>query len=125
MPLPGFPAPRVRDTLKQPISLGADLFLICLLGGVIGGLVIIARQWTATYAEQVDIDFSLWALPGYTFLSLGRGLTAYVLSLTFTLVYGTVAAHNRRAERLMIPALDVLQAIPVLGFLPAVVLAMI
>ena len=36
----------------------------------------------------------------------------------FTLVYGTIAAHNHRAEQVMMPVLDVLQAIPVLGFLP-------
>src|SRR5262249_31018242 len=65
------------------------------------------------------------ALPKYTLFSLLRGCAAYVLSLIFTLVYGTVAAHNRRAEKVMIPALDVLQSIPVLGFLPALVLAMI
>ena len=48
-----------------------------------------------------------------------------MLSLVFTLVYGTIAAHNHRAEKVMIPALDVLQAIPVLGFLPGLVLAMV
>ena len=57
--------------------------------------------------------------------SLARGFAAYILSLIFTLVYGTIAAHNRRAEKVMIPALDVLQSIPVLGFLPGLVLAMI
>src|SRR6202035_945838 len=55
----------------------------------------------------------------------GRGFASYVLSLIFTLVYGTIAAHNHRAEKVMLPALDVLQAIPVLGFLPGVVLAML
>jgi NitT/TauT family transport system permease protein len=64
-------------------------------------------------------------LPKYTLLSLSRGLAAYALSLVFTLVYGTVAAYNRRAERVMIPLLDVLQGIPVLGFLPGLVLGMV
>ena len=50
---------------------------------------------------------------------------AYVLSLAFTLVYGYVAAYNPRAERFMIPLLDVLQSIPVLSFLPGVMLAMV
>jgi len=58
-------------------------------------------------------------------LSLARGFVAYGLSLGFTLVYGSVAAHNRTAERIMIPILDILQGIPVLGFLPGVVLAMV
>jgi NitT/TauT family transport system permease protein len=47
------------------------------------------------------------------------------LSLAFTLVYGYIAAYNAKAERFMIPLLDVLQSIPVLSFLPGVMLAMV
>src|SRR3981189_1861033 len=50
---------------------------------------------------------------------------AYVRSLAFTLAYGYVAAYNPKAERFMIPLLDVLQSIPVLSFLPGVMLAMV
>ena len=48
-----------------------------------------------------------------------------MLSLAFTLVYGYIAAYNKTAERIMIPLLDVLQSIPVLSFLPGVMLAMV
>ena len=66
---------------------------------------------------------SRWlAYAGYSLL---RITIAYVLSLAFTLVYGYVAAYNPRAERFMIPLLDVLQSIPVLSFLPGVMLAMV
>ena len=58
-------------------------------------------------------------------LSLARGFAAYVISLVFTLIYGTVAAHNHKAEKVMLPALDILQSMPVLAFLPGLVLAMI
>ena len=61
----------------------------------------------------------------YAGYSLLRITIAYVLSLGFTLVYGYVAAYNPRAERFMIPLLDVLQSIPVLSFLPGVMLAMV
>src|SRR5437867_903194 len=125
MPLVGFPTRRVRDALKQPVSLGAEFVVLLLVGGVIGGIVALGRQVGAPYHERTEIDLSFWSLPKYTLLSLSRGFAAYVLSLLFTLVYGTIAAHNRRAERIMIPLLDVLQAIPVLGFLPGLVLAMI
>ena len=64
-------------------------------------------------------------LPVYAAYSLLRILVAYVLSLAFTLVYGYVAAYNARAERFMIPLLDILQSIPVLSFLPGVMLAMV
>jgi NitT/TauT family transport system permease protein len=50
---------------------------------------------------------------------------AYLLSLVLALVYGYLAAYSAKAERLMIPLLDTLQSIPVLSFLPAVMLAMI
>src|SRR5207248_2824927 len=70
-------------------------------------------------------DLSPWALPQYTFFSLSRGLIAYVLSLLFTLGYGYWAAKDPIAERVLVPLLDILQSIPVLGFLPGVTLAMV
>ena len=76
-------------------------------------------------SRRAPIDLSIWALPKYTILTLGRGILAYILSLAFTLIYGTIAAHNARAEKLMLPALDVLQSIPVLGFMPGFLLAMV
>jgi NitT/TauT family transport system permease protein len=73
----------------------------------------------------VEISRDPWKLPAYAGYSLLRMTIAYVLSLAFTLVYGYIAAYNPRAERFMIPLLDVLQSIPVLSFLPGVMLAMV
>src|SRR5207249_1505651 len=73
----------------------------------------------------VYIYLSSLALPRYTLYSLFRGFAAYGLSLVFTLIYGRVAAYSRRAERVMVPLLDILQSIPVLGFLPGLVLALV
>ena len=56
-------------------------------------------------------------LPYYAARSLLRMFIALGLSYTFTFVYGYVAARHRRAEKVMIPALDILQSVPVLGFL--------
>jgi NitT/TauT family transport system permease protein len=56
---------------------------------------------------------------------VARIALAYVLSLAVTLVYGYVAAHHAKAEKLMIPLLDTLQSIPVLCFLPGVMVAMV
>ncbi len=64
------------------------------------------------------------ALPVYALFSTGRMLAAYILSLLFTLVYGYVAAYNRRAEALLMPLLDVLQSVPILSFLPVVLLSL-
>jgi NitT/TauT family transport system permease protein len=125
MALTLFEPRRVRDILKAPGSVAVDLILLAFVAALVGAMVSFSHQVSAPYRQKVDISLSFWALPKYTFFSLARGFAAYGLSLIFTLIYGTIAAHNRRAERFMIPALDVLQSIPVLGFLPSLVLAMI
>src|SRR5262249_24225493 len=102
-----------------------DVLIGIGLAGLLYGLVDLAGEWTSELRPTVDIDLSPWALPRYTFYSLTRGLLAYSLSLGFTLVYGYWAAKDRRAERVLIPLLDILQSIPVLGFLPGVVLALV
>jgi NitT/TauT family transport system permease protein len=89
------------------------------------GILAVARTWFGPLTPQVEISRSLWALPAYAGYSLLRIGAAYTLSLAFTLVYGYIAAYNARAERYMIPLLDVLQSIPVLSFLPGVMLAMV
>jgi len=67
--------------------------------------------------SQGPISLSLTLLPYYALCSVGRMLAAFVLSTVFTLVYGYVASHNQRAEAILIPILDILQSVPVLGFL--------
>jgi NitT/TauT family transport system permease protein len=89
------------------------------------GVVTVGRSWFGPFTPSVEISRSLWALPAYAGYSLLRITIAYFLSLVFTLIYGYVAAYNARAERFMIPLLDVLQSIPVLSFLPGVMLAMV
>ncbi len=68
------------------------------------------------------ISLSPGALPWYASLSIGRMVAAYALAMLFTLVYGSLAANNRRAEKILIPLLDVLQGIPIFSFLPVVLL---
>jgi NitT/TauT family transport system permease protein len=102
-----------------------DLLVIVGLAGLLYGLMDVAREWTGEHRPAIQIDLSPWALPRYTFFSLSRGLLAYVLSLTFTLLYGYWAAKDRAASRVLIPLLDVLQSIPVLGFMPGLILAMV
>jgi len=89
------------------------------------GMVTVGHSWFGPFTPTVEISRSLSALPAYAGYSLLRISIAYFLSLAFTLVYGYVAAYNPRAERFMIPLLDVLQSIPVLSFLPGVMLAMV
>ncbi len=127
--LPRLASDEVRTEQDAPLR-GAggflvDLLLIATLAALVAGVVALAQRWNAPIRTATPIDLSPRALPGYTLLSLSRGFAAYVLSLLFTLVYGTVAAHSKRAERVMIPLLDIGQGIPVLGFLPGLVLGMV
>ncbi|MER3475144.1 MAG: ABC transporter permease [Armatimonadota bacterium] len=64
------------------------------------------------------------ALPYYAFRSTLRMGAAYLLSLPFTLIYGYAAARSRRAEQILLPTLDVLQSVPILSFLPVVLLGL-
>ena|SRR5579859_635222 len=85
----------------------------------------IAEYWMGHPVPAIEISPSAKMLPLYAFYSIVRIAVAYLLSLTFAVGYGYVAAYTPRAEPFMIAALDILQSIPVLSFLPAVMLAMI
>ncbi|HKM86195.1 MAG TPA: ABC transporter permease subunit [Terriglobales bacterium] len=100
--------------------------LIMFSGGLalFYGIVQVGRNWLGPFKPQVEISRSVGVLPVYAGYSLLRIALAYVLSLLFAVTYGYVAAYRPRAERFMIPLLDVLQSIPVLSFLPGVMLAM-
>jgi len=69
----------------------------------------------ASYLPTATVDVS------YSFLRMSA---AYVLSLAFALSYGYYAAAHRTGERVMIPILDILQSVPILGFFPIVVLVL-
>lgn len=81
--------------------------------------------WLERPIPVMPISTSFAALPVYAFYSIGRMCIAYALSLTFAIAYGYTAAYNRRLEPWMVALLDILQSIPVLSFLPPVVLAMV
>ena len=68
-------------------------------------------------AQAPHISLSPTALPNYALRTTIRMLAALVVSLLFTFTYGTAAAKSRRAEMVLIPLLDVLQSVPVLGYL--------
>ncbi|CVA35607.1 Bicarbonate transport system permease protein CmpB [Serratia marcescens] len=56
-------------------------------------------------------------LPEYALRTTLRMLVAMVAALAFSLVYGTLAAKSRRAEKVLVPILDILQSVPVLGYI--------
>jgi NitT/TauT family transport system permease protein len=67
--------------------------------------------------QQTEISLSPAVLPVYALRTTMRMLAALVASLIFTFTYATLAAKSRRAELVLIPTLDVLQSVPVLGYL--------
>jgi NitT/TauT family transport system permease protein len=124
--LRGFSAHRIWAQLPRfEISYLPDLLMFGAGIALFYGVLVVGRSWFGPFTPQVEISRSPLALAAYAGYSLLRITFAYVLSLAFTLVYGYVAAYNPRAERFMIPLLDVLQSIPVLSFLPGVMLAMV
>ncbi|MGC2500373.1 MAG: ABC transporter permease subunit, partial [Acidobacteriaceae bacterium] len=84
----------------------------------------IAKFWFSSAIPEVEIYRSPSHLPLYAFYSVVRIFLAYALSLLFAVGYGYTAAYNKRVEALLIATLDILQSIPVLSFLPGVMLAM-
>jgi len=116
---------RIWSILPRP-SAASLPDLVMFAGGLalFYATVEVGRNWLGPFHPVVEISRSPAALPAYAGYSLLRIALAYVLSLAFALIYGYVAAYNPRAERFMIPLLDILQSIPVLSFLPGVMLAM-
>lgn len=104
---------------------GVDLLITLVVLAGITLLVMAASHWAAPMTPVATIQLTPGMLPVYAGYSLLRMLLAYLLSLVFTLTYGHVAATNRRAGTIMVPILDILQSIPILSFLPVVVLALV
>ncbi len=119
------PLVRIWSVLPR-VSVAGLPDLIMFSGGLalFYGVIQVGRNWLGPFNPQVEISRSLSDLPVYAGYSLLRIALAYVLSLLFAVTYGYIAAYRPRAERFMIPLLDVLQSIPVLSFLPGVMLAM-
>ncbi len=88
-------------------------------------LLALTHSWMSPVTTGAQIQLAPSALPKYAMFSLLRIAIAYAVSLAFTLVYGYVAAYNAKAERVLVPLLDTLQSIPVLSFLPPVMVAMV
>jgi NitT/TauT family transport system permease protein len=68
-------------------------------------------------ASESPISLDYWQLPYYALRTTLRMFAALVASLVFTFTYATLAAKSRRAEMILIPLLDILQSVPILGFL--------
>jgi NitT/TauT family transport system permease protein len=111
LPLNAWPA-RLRPNIWDLVALPIVLALIALVTR--GGLAMSAHY---SVGQPLPISLAPARLPGYALRTVLRMAVALFFSLAFSLGYGTFAAKNRRAEKILIPVLDVLQSVPILGFL--------
>ena len=91
-----------------------DLAVFGVLVALIYAVVTVAREWSGPLQPVAVIHTEARYLPLYALFSLTRGVFAYGVSFLFTMVSGYAMARVAGAERVMLPALDILQSIPVL-----------
>ncbi|MBX5436100.1 MAG: ABC transporter permease subunit [Alicyclobacillaceae bacterium] len=96
-----------------------DLVVALFVFGLLYAIVKLGTGMGVPLSEhdQPHIALHWWMLPYYAGRSLLRMFIAFLGSLLFTFVYGRIAATYRLAERILVPLLDILQSVPVLGFL--------
>ncbi|MBI5668312.1 MAG: ABC transporter permease subunit [Chloroflexi bacterium] len=117
-----------QRTFRPPLPGGLlfsrnDAIILLLVGTLIYFGVRLAFNAPAVI-QGPDIILEPAVLPYYALLSLGRMLAAYALSITFSILYGYTAARRPGASRWLMPILDVLQSVPILSFLPVVLLSL-
>ncbi|MGH8012780.1 MAG: ABC transporter permease subunit [Candidatus Binataceae bacterium] len=108
--------PTSRITTRRALS---GILSFIALAGLIALFFAFRRHGVELHPPHISA--SIRQLPYYAFCSFYRMLAAYVLALVFSLVYGMSAAHSRAYERVMIPAIDIAQSVPVVGFFPAAI----
>src|SRR5438552_6439959 len=111
LPLIAWPS-RLRPNLWDLVALPMVLGAIALVAW--GGMAMSARY---QIGEVLPISLDPWRLPAYALRTVLRMVCALVASLVFSLVYAAVAAKSRQGEKILIPILDILQSVPILGFL--------
>ena len=114
--------PRDNRTAAIGRALSPNVWDVVALVLVIGAMVLIVYGGEQTVAplselERTPVSLDPANLPLYALRTVLRMLLAIVCSTVFTFIYAAIAAKSRRAEMVMIPVLDILQSVPILGFL--------
>ena len=108
--------------IAWPSRLRPNLWDLVALPLVLGALALVAwggMKMGAHYevGESLPISLDPWRLPEYALRTVLRMAASLVVSLVFSFPYAALAAKSRQAEKILIPVLDILQSVPVLGFL--------
>ena len=104
-----------RRALPNQWDLIAFAAILAFLTAIAKSYHGISAPLPAPSESLVSLDY--WQLPYYALRTTLRMFAALVASLIFTFTYATLAAKSRRAEMILIPILDILQSVPILGFL--------
>jgi NitT/TauT family transport system permease protein len=116
MTLQDIRAPTLGQALRS--NVWDVVALILVIGAMV--LIVYGGEQTAAPLSVLDVDpvsLDPTNLPGYALRTTMRMLLAIVCSIIFTFIYAALAAKSRRAEMVLIPLLDILQSVPILGFL--------
>ncbi|MEO6848347.1 MAG: ABC transporter permease subunit [Chthoniobacterales bacterium] len=103
----------------------ADVLVMGVIAAFLSIIVINAKAWSGHFHSTAVVSLSLWALPKYALYTFSRAMVAFAISLVFGIGYAYWAFYDKRAEPVLLPTLDILQSIPVLGFLPGLMIAMV
>src|SRR5437764_4159617 len=108
--------------IAWPSRLRPNLWDLVALPLVLGALALVAwggMKMGAHYevGESLPMSLDPWRLPEYALRTVLRMAASLVVSLAFSFPYAALAAKSRQAEKILIPVLDILQSVPVLGFL--------
>ena len=111
LPIVAWPSrlrPSVWDGIALPLVFGALILLAWA-----------SQQMSQPFhaGEQLPISLDPRYLPAYALRTVMRMALALLASLVFSIVYAAIAAKSKRGEKLLIPILDILQSVPILGFL--------
>lgn len=109
-----------NEAARWPIPNYWDLIALTFVLSIIVLISWGAKEMMGQYhpGQELTVSLNPAYLPYYAMRSVMRMLIALLCSLIFTFLYGTLAAKSKNAERILIPFVDLLQSVPVLGFLP-------
>jgi NitT/TauT family transport system permease protein len=119
--LPVRPSLPIREVLRGRRLNLADVVVVAAVIGALYGVVRLGQSMSVNFTPgrtRVQLSTDIADVPYYAARSLLRMFIALALSTVFTLAYGTAAARLRRAQKVLVPVLDILQSIPILVFLP-------
>lgn len=118
------PSTAASDRQPFAVRLASDVLVaagILALFGLIAWILPAIGEPIGPKGVPSQVSTNLADLPYYALCSVFRMFVALFFSLVFTFIYGTAAARCRRLSRVLIPLLDILQSVPILGFLSATI----